>query len=153
MDAAASRLLGAEDRYRLAGRKVLGGGGGARDTLPAWGFLPLPRSGERSGCWIPVVPGASERRFRGLRLKLLVSFGVGGRWLKESGPSGPARSGSGRRWNVSRAPGWEWNLVCFLGGGAERLPSWACGWGLLSVFVVVDARAACLSVGIPLVCP
>lgn len=65
MDAAASRLLGAEGRYRLAGRKVPargGAGSGAQDTLPAWGFLPLARCGEQGGVFDAVVP-ACERVF------------------------------------------------------------------------------------------
>lgn len=38
----------------------------------------------------PVVPGASERRFRGLRLKLLVSFGAGGVVVEGEWPIRPS---------------------------------------------------------------
>lgn len=66
----------------------------------------------------PVVPGASERPFRGLRLKPLVSFGAGG-VVEGERPLWASSLRSGWRWNASRALRWEWNSVCFGAGGAR----------------------------------
>lgn len=45
--------------------------------------------------------------------------------------------------------GVEFSVLGVGRGAEERSFSWACGWGLLSVFVVVGASAVCLSVSVP----
>lgn len=155
MDAAASRLLGAEGRYRLAGRKVpaLGAGSGARDTLPAWGFLPLPRRGEQGGVFDPVVPVCEQTLFWGpggaLGFSSFLGWGkvvVEGEWPMRPSPLCQRREVE----HLSCAwMGVEFTELRGAGGAEEGPTSWARGWGLLPVFVVVDTSTVCN----PLVCP
>lgn len=141
--------MGAEDRYRLAGRTVpargAGGGGRSAGHTSCVGFSPPPPPRRAGRLLDPAVrvrasagvgvwgPEAEAPRFFWGRGRVVV---VEGAW-----PIGPAGSGSDRRWNVSCAPGWEWNLVYWGRGGREAVAFPGLWVGIIVCVCGVDARA------------
>lgn len=110
-----------------------GAGSGAQDTLPAWGFLPLPRRGEQGGVFDPVVPVCERALVWGLVALSFPSLfggrgGVEVKWLIR--PS-PLRQRREVECLLCAGMGVEFSELGRRCRGAA--PSWACGWGLLSV--------------------